>query len=184
MDNEEWRPMKENPDYYEISSMGNIRSVGFSNQWGYHRRRSPRLIHQHPNAKGYMLVNIATNGKYWQMLVHRLVASNFIGDIDGMEINHINGNKRDNRVSNLEICTHSENMRHAYNVLGIEGTSQRPYSTRKRPVECFDLSSKFVAEYPSTREAAEAIGHTHGRISIAARNGSTAFGFKWRYKQQ
>jgi hypothetical protein len=65
--------------------------------------------------EGYQTVRLCSNGKFSYPKVHRLVASAFIPNPEGKsEVNHIDGNKSNNNVDNLEWCTKSENMKHAY----------------------------------------------------------------------
>lgn len=91
---------------YEVSTLGRVRSC-----WnGVTRILSPNLT-----GHGYLNVSININGKSFFRRVHRLVAQAFISNPEGKrEINHINGIKTDNRVENLEWCTRSENMLHAF----------------------------------------------------------------------
>lgn len=104
---EEWRPVVGYEGLYEVSNMGRIRnSSGRMRVFVKHRL-------------GYRQVNLSKNNKIRPFYVHRLVVSHFVGPIkDGLEVNHINGDKSDNCVSNLELCTRSENMKHAAEVLG------------------------------------------------------------------
>lgn len=86
---------------YEASNLGNIRN-----------KRTGRVLRQMLNKEGgYYRVNIGGTHQY----VHRLVAIAFFDeDISGMDINHIDGDHWNNHVSNLEIVTRKENIRHAY----------------------------------------------------------------------
>lgn len=71
------------------------------------------MIMKYGICKGYCLVNLYKDGKGKTFKVHRLVVTSFIGPIPrGMVVNHINENKLDNRLSNLEICTQKKNMNH------------------------------------------------------------------------
>ncbi len=80
-----------------------------------------RLSPQRTSTKGYRKVSVG--GK--DVFVHRLVAEAFIPNPNGWpEVNHINGDKADNRAQNLEWCTRSMNMLHAYDT-GLHGGSSR-----------------------------------------------------------
>ena len=71
--------------------------------------KSNQFIKQRLN-RGYLIVTLSKNSKQKHFYVHRLVASHFIGAIpDGMEVNHIDHDKTNNHVSNLEICTPYQN---------------------------------------------------------------------------
>ena len=87
-------------DKYEISENGIIRNI-----------KTGRELHQFPNRRGYMVVQIAGKTR----TVHRLVATAFLTPEHGRDfINHKDGDKRNNSVDNLEWCSRSENMKHAY----------------------------------------------------------------------
>jgi len=62
---------------------------------------------------GYLQCTIKIDGKYKKQKTHRLIAMAFLGDVKNNVVNHINGDKQDNNVSNLEIISQLENMRHA-----------------------------------------------------------------------
>lgn len=100
-----WRPIEGFNGAYEVSSLGRVRSLRF----GY------RILTIIIN-KGYSTVALTEQNRYCKkMQVHRLVAIAFKDKKEGKNfVNHINGIKSDNRAENLEWCTKSENMRHAY----------------------------------------------------------------------
>ena len=69
--------------------------------------------HMDRKANGYLQCAVKINGKYQKQKSHRLIAMAFLDLKQGTVVNHINGIKTDNRVSNLEVITHFENMQHA-----------------------------------------------------------------------
>ena len=90
---------------YEVSSDGHIRN-----------KKSGRILHEFINKNGYLITQF--DGK--TRTVHRVVASVYLDNPNKCEdINHKDGNKRNNSVENLEWCTRSENMKHAYK-LGLK----------------------------------------------------------------
>jgi hypothetical protein len=105
MSSETWKKIRGFPDY-EISSLGRIRS---------HAQRCPRILKtdKKVNGAGY---ESACLGARYTTGVHQLVAIAFCGTRRGREVNHKNGNKRDNRAINLEWVTSSENKYHSIKI--------------------------------------------------------------------
>lgn len=124
---EEWR--QTSWDYIEVSNLGNVRTKDIQRQFSFYDRHhktfkmTMRLIKSHimkiqENNKGYFFVCMKEFGKRKNLLIHRLVAEAFIPNPENKpEVNHIDGNPHNNRVSNLEWVTSSENRKHAYWVL-------------------------------------------------------------------
>lgn len=97
-----WKTVAEN-DHYEVSDTGEVRSLF-----------TGRVLSQVTNKKGYKLVSLWSENKGHMRLVHRLVAEAFIPNPCNKDtVNHKNGDKSDNSVSNLEWMTRAENLRHA-----------------------------------------------------------------------
>ena len=104
----EWRPVVGLEERYEVSNVGRIRRIM--------RDGPPRLLKPVRHPAGYLHVNLSDGGRRRRShhLIHRLVATAFIGPCpENYECNHKNGDKTDNRVENLEWCSHKENMLHA-----------------------------------------------------------------------
>lgn len=98
---EDWKAVK-GFEGHEVSNLGNVRRDGV-------------LLVQAIKETGYRRVTLKTAQGKCQRYVHRLVAEAFIGDRpEGMEVNHIDGNKANNTPVNLEYVTHAENVRHAH----------------------------------------------------------------------
>lgn len=105
---ENWKSIEGYEGLYEVSDEGRVKSL----------RSSTR----HPNGcilkagtwTGYALVGLNKDRVAKKFYVHRLVAEAFHGLPDGKEVNHLNGQKLDNRASNLEVCDHQQNITHAW----------------------------------------------------------------------
>ena len=105
---ETWKIIEEYPNYM-ISNLGNIKSLN------YKRTGKEQLLKQNINGRGYCYVNISINNKYKNILIHREVAKAFIPtNNEKLDINHKDGNKQNNCVDNLEWCTRSQNIQHAF----------------------------------------------------------------------
>ncbi|KKM61143.1 hypothetical protein LCGC14_1534740 [marine sediment metagenome] len=117
MNNIEWRKIEGYDGMYLISSDGSIKSVG---RIVKHKTKGKKTIHERILEKrmmpfGYMLVSLWKNNNQKTYRVSRLVASAFIPNpLDKPTVNHINGNKTDDRVENLEWATYKENEQHAW----------------------------------------------------------------------
>lgn len=112
----EWKPITGYEGIYEISREGLVRSVK-RKVWNGHAfvQTKERLLKPNIIQKGYLQVTLYSGKKRKCFQVHRLVASAFIENHDNLpQVNHINGNKQDNRAENLEWCDNSMNQLHAW----------------------------------------------------------------------
>lgn len=108
-----WKDIKGYEGLYQVSNLGNIKSIYFRNNICIKERE--KIIKKDTNKHNRQYVMLYKNGKRKNLIVHRLVAEAFIQNPDNLpQINHIDGNPRNNNVSNLEWCTASQNMKHAY----------------------------------------------------------------------
>jgi len=106
-----WRPIIGYPTY-EISFNGEVRNWKNANGRGMASRPSKRKTHV--SNRGYVITGMSVNGKVSTKYIHRLVASAFIPNLYNKPcVNHIDGNKLNNHVYNLEWVTHQENIDHA-----------------------------------------------------------------------
>lgn len=110
--NEIWKPIKDYEDRYLISNQGRVKSI--QDNHGNFRELLIALIPRSEECP-YYYVKLTKKSHIKNMAVHRLVALHFIDNPEDKSIvNHIDGNKLNNNVCNLEWCTHSENHIHAY----------------------------------------------------------------------
>lgn len=120
---EEWRKIPGWPEY-EASNHGRVRSNGrhirsVSKTGKESKRWIEGVIRRQSDVGGYKSITLARKGRKFTTYVHRLVLLAFIPPTrDGLDVNHIDGNKANNFLNNLEWVTRSENVRHAIDVLG------------------------------------------------------------------
>ena len=152
---EEWRPVKGYEGLYEVSNTGKIKSF----QWG-----KTRILHQNINQRGYHHVILSKNKVKKDLRVHRLVASAFIPNpLNKPEINHIDGNKGNNNVNNLEWATRKENIDHSIKT----GLCDERIKSKRCPVIVFDMDGNFIGRFQSQMMAAKCLGINHKLISEA-----------------
>jgi len=106
-----WKNVLEYEDY-QVSNLGNF-------------KKGNKIINGCKDKNGYLISTFRNTGIAKTVKLHRLVLLTFIQNIDNKpQVNHINGIKSDNRVNNLEWCTHSENQKHAIKTglrVGVKG---------------------------------------------------------------
>ena len=113
---EEWKDIEGYEGYYQISSHGRVRSVNryVRHPSGKQAQKRGRIFRNGWKNKS-LIAGLTKEGKSRGFLIYRLVAKAFIPNPDNKpEVNHIDGNRMNNHISNLEWSTRSENEKHAY----------------------------------------------------------------------
>ena len=180
--NEIWLDISGYEGVYQVSNYGRIKSLcrHTKNQFG----KTEQVLSLSLNkTTGYMQVSLTLNRKHKTHLVHRIVAQTFIPNPNNLRcINHKNENKTDNRVENLEWCTHKYNLEYSNNITAMHN---KHYQI---PVLQFDRSGVFLKEWPSATEAVDvlclpkdAIGNIRSLCNGDTKR-KTAYGFIWRNK--
>lgn len=109
-----WKPVYGYEDLYQVSDMGRVRRIAAGR--GTHVGRILRLCN---DRYGYAYVILSRNNHHKHQKVHRLVVEAFLGPCPaGLQVNHRNGIKDDNRIGNLEYATPRANVRYSFDVLG------------------------------------------------------------------
>lgn len=118
--NEEWRPVVGYEGIYEVSNLANVKSFAHDRpHWMGGVRHYPERLMKQKLDHGYPMVRLTKNHIPKHKKVHRLIAEVFIPNPENKPcINHIDGVRNNNQLSNLEWCTYSENNLHAYRVNG------------------------------------------------------------------
>lgn len=165
----DWDTVSGFPEY-EISSTGLIRN-----------RRTGHIKTPYVGKRGYPVVSLQRNGKQYLRTVHILMARTFIPNpYNKTQVNHIDGDKTNYALSNLEWCTPKENMTHA-RITGLH------VSDGDKAITQYTKSGEKVQSYKSASEASRCTGIARCNISTAARgNGKykTAGGYIWKYEKE
>jgi len=119
-----WKPIKDFPDYL-ISDCGKVKRMHrrILKKDGVIANYKEMMLKPTKDTHGYYFIRLGAGSGKRGLWIHRLVAEAFIGFTEERKyVNHIDGNKTNNHVSNLEICTSGENQKHAYRT-GLRGSS-------------------------------------------------------------
>ena len=179
LEKEIWKDIKGFEGLYQVSNIGRVKSLerfrkGENDCLVLLKER----ILKQQISRGYYRVQLCKNSiqKWYQ--VHRLVYEAFNGSItEGLQVNHINEIKTDNRLSNLNLMTCKENINYG---TGIE----RRAKSKSKSVLQFDLNDNFIKEYPSAMQVERENGFGHQNISKCCKGKyKTAYGYNWKYKE-
>lgn len=155
---------KDIPEFqnYSISNFGNVYS-----------KKHNIILKSYKNLYGYLIVNLINKKKRKQFQVHRLVAENFIFNINNLPcVNHIDGNKQNNNINNLEWVSYSENQQHSYKI-GLRKT--------KKIIQ-YDLDGNFIKTWDSIKEASVNLNiNACGILNCCKKRSKKSGGYIWRY---
>lgn len=157
-----WKPIKGYETLYKVSNLGNVKSI-------YYNRKGIEYLVAQDLRRGYLRVALIKNGirKYYS--VHRLVAEAFIPNPNNLPcINHKDENKQNNKMDNLEWCTHSYN---------------KMYSAHKSIVQlAFD--GTIIKKWNSIKDASITLSLPNSHItSVCKGYRNSCGGFKWKYME-
>lgn len=160
-----WMVLSRAPNY-AVNENGEVKSL-----------RKNKVLTPKNNHDGYLRIQLWDHMSCSFVGIHRLVAEAFLGSPTDplMVINHKNGNKADNRVSNLEWVTQRDNIRHAWDT-GLSVSRKGKCGKRVRQV---DASGRTIAEFPSLIEAERTLGICRANIASAIKRKGTAGGCRW-----
>ena len=225
-----WKPIAGFEGLYEISSLGRVKNVPHWVTRDYIRNNGEHIIdrlfikekilnpkRKYPHSKRtkggeqcYLGHALRKGGKYFNKLLHRLIAEAFIPNPDNKPcIDHINGDALDNRIENLRWCTYKENNnnpitkeRKAVSSIGVNKGRKHTeefklmmsekFKGRKikkewvqhsfKRVFQYTTSGEFVAEYESMKEASKKVGISSGQLTDCCKGKhKTGKGYVWSY---
>jgi len=188
MNKEIWKDIKGYEGYYQVSNLGRIKSLTRSNHDG--RLINGIMLKTNHLRGNYRFCTFCKNTHVKRYSIHRLVSQSFIPNPENKtQVNHKDGNKLNNHVDNLEWCTPSENMKHAYrtgllvnakNMTGKFGNLHH----KSKPIIMMGLNNVIVKEYESISMASVETKIYRSNIHKVLNNDRNhAGGYKWKYKE-
>lgn len=173
-----WKDIPGFEGQYQISNEGNIRNL--STRW----KREIKAMNPSKHHTGYLVITLGHRPSK-TFLVHQLVANAFIPNADGKTvINHIDGNKENNHVENLEWVTYKENTEHA-----IRTGLRNPHNTPKKygkdhysskAVLQYDPQGNFIKKWDCQSDVSRSFGVTPGAFSNAVDSPTKLYrGYMW-----
>ena len=168
MEKEIWKPVLGYEETYFVSNKGRVK-----NKKGY-------IMKPYTNAKGYLRLNLSY-GKPTKKFIHRMVWEAFNEPIpEGLQINHLNENKADNRLENLSLCTAKENINY--------GTrNKRAGEKLCKRIQMLDKNNNILKTFNSLKEAAQFLNKnktTASSVISSCLHGKSksAYGYKWKFE--
>ena len=174
---------KDIPNYegYQVSNLGRVKSLERIDALG--RRVKEKILKPLITRNGYYLIGLYKNSIQKFYYVHRFVWEAFNGQIPaGLQVNHINEVKTDNRLENLNLMTPKENMN--YGSRNERAGKVLKNGKKSKPVLQFTLEDILIKEYPSIQQVYRETGFNQACIVNCCKGKlKTAYGYKWKYKE-
>lgn len=197
---EEWRDVVGLEGMYQVSNYGNVRSVDrFVNNKSNTKTKIKGVVMKlQENHKGYMAIVLHKNNVPISKLVHRLVAEAFLENTNNLpQVNHIDTDKKNNRVDNLEWVSNYDNMQHAVKngcykhaftektKLAVQKNLNYARKARIRSVRQYDNEGNLVNEFESIADAERKTGVNNSKITMCCKHRRNhAGGYVWKYVEE
>lgn len=179
-----WKDIEGYEGLYQVSNFGRVRSLDRVEPYrnGGTRKRKGNMKILHKNKDEYVIITLCKCSKHKTFTVHKLVWTSFVGPIpEGYEINHKDERPENNRLDNLNLLTHKQNINWG------TGIQRHSFTQRNRPVTSkvvnqYSIDGIFIKQWPSTKEIERTLGFGNTSISKCCIGKlKTAYGFKWQY---
>lgn len=181
-----WKDIPGYEGFYQVSNMGRVKHLveWRGNDYSARYISNPKIVLPHLDCNGYERIRLFMWGKGKPYRIHRLVAKAFIPNPNNYpQINHIDEDKTNNRVDNLEWCTQTYNNKYGTRGQRI-GITNHNGKGAKRSVLQYDLDGNFIQRWKSMQDAADNLpGVSSSKICECCRgNRPHHRGFMWKYE--
>lgn len=158
---EQWKPIAGFPNY-QVSNRGRVKNI-----------KTGRVLKPRVDGYDYEYVALYKSGKPKDYRIHRLTAEAFIPNINNLpQVNHIDEDKRNNNVTNLEWCTASQNNKHSAH-------------QRYCRINQLSLDGEFIRQWDSSEQIKRNLGYSNGYIIQCCKGKfKQAYGYRWEYVNQ
>ena len=157
-----WKDIPNYERLYQVSNLGRIKSLYYSKE----KILTPKI-----DKDGYLLINLYKNHKSRTFKIHRIVAQVFLSNPNNYtEVNHKDENKQNNKVDNLEFCTHIYNQNYG---------SKNDWCSKK--VNQYDLNGNYIKTYNSLNKASKELNISNNIYLCCTGKIKTCGGYIWKY---
>lgn len=180
MNEEIWKDIPGYEDLYQASNLGRIRSIP---RKGTKTKNIHIIKYNTKNSKHYCHCGLCKNGKSKTISVHRIIALTFMPNPDNLpQVNHIDGNKENNKVSNLEWISNLENIKHSYKIGLRKEQVEKLRNINKRKVNQYDLDGNFIKQWDGIIDIQNELNIANQNIiKVCQHKRNKAGGYKWEY---
>lgn len=158
--------------FYMVSNLGRVKRLSRD---VHNQTLEEKILLPSINSIGYSFVKIRFKRKRYSLLVHRLVARSFLGDIDDLHVHHLDKNKQNNKLSNLQIIDHIKHVE----------LHNKSNDFNKKEVNQYDLNGIFIKKYKSIKDAARVALNDEKKFSdiskVCRGKQKSAYGYIWSY---
>ena len=193
-----WKDIQGYEGLYQVSNLGRVKSLerkwNVINQYDamFTAKNKEKILKASMKSDGYIAVSLCRDGKKKTLSCHSLVAQAFIPNPENKpQVNHIDGNKLNNNVNNLEWVTPSENMKHAYKnglsnpIKNLPRNTSGVNSGSKKAINQFSIDGIFLRHWDFMKEPSQLLKINYNCISKCCRGlQKTAGGFIWRFADE
>ena len=167
-----WKDIEDYEGVYQVSSFGRVKRI-----------KTDRILTSHKNSGGYLRVDLSKNSVVYAKSIHRLVAQAFIPNPENKsQVNHIDEDKTNNKVSNLEWMTAKENSNHGTR---NERVGKAISKSNSVPIIATNLKTGESTDFNSGKECARKLSLHQASISRALRGRlNQTGGYTFKYKEE